>query len=150
MKSCDIFKTKEFYKIITQSETDTGLLVSDEPVFILPIDVNEEIFKVKIFNSLMSGKSGFKLPENKEDIKVWQKEQLKHLKEKSFLNLYKTSTNCCIRLNDGILKIFPSKFSEKYKGMITVKEDVVEFKYIESDELDITRRIIEILNNKYI
>lgn len=150
MKACDIFKTKEVYKIITQSETDTGLLVSDEPVIILPVDVDIETLKNKITHSLTMSRSSMKACENKEDAIKWQKEQLKLLKEKSFLNLYKNSTNCGIRLDNGILKIYPSKFSEKYKGMVTVKEDIVEFRYSKDKELEVTKKIIELLDKVYI
>ena len=36
-KRCIIYKTEKEYKIVTESESDTGLGLGDEPIFILPV-----------------------------------------------------------------------------------------------------------------
>lgn len=145
MKACDIYKTENTYKIITQSETDTGLLFSNGPILLLPINTNIEELKNGIFSCLHKSISNVKMPDTKDEFSKWQKEFLKIIQEKSFVNLYRKSSNCEIRLNDNILKIYPSIYSEKYKGMVAVKDKIIEMKYSKDDELYITNKIIEIL-----
>ena len=54
MKSCNVFKTKEYYKIITKSETEDGFLLSTFPVFVIDVNSdNQELLEV-LLESLFS------------------------------------------------------------------------------------------------
>ncbi|GET46196.1 hypothetical protein [Capnocytophaga felis] len=148
IKSCGIYKTQEYYKIITESQSETGLFLSQSPIFILPINCSINDFKNNIFQALNSSKNNVKMPSSNEKFKSMQKELLKDLKEKSFLNLYKNSTHCIIRFEKNC-KIFPTKFSNEYKGNIIVEEDIIEMEYSPEKELEITEKIIEVLDKSY-
>lgn len=149
MKSCNIYKTKKEYKIIAQSFTDNGLLIDDEPITILPNDIDVKALSDTIFNTLFSGKSNVVFPQTREEMMQRQKNILNLLNEKSYNSLYKNSNNCSIRLENNVLKITPSKFSYDYRGLVGVKEDSKEIDYLNCDKIDVVNKIIEILNKEY-
>ena len=71
-----------------------------------------------------------------------QKEHLKNIKEKSYLGLYKNSTSCSIRLIGNIISITPYIFNKRW--LEPVEEKTLKIEY-DNNELEITRKIIEIL-----
>jgi hypothetical protein len=144
-KACGIYKTSESYKIVTQSHSDTGLLLEDEPVFILPLTIDITVLCEKIFISLNSGRNNLPMP-NKENLKKW----LQIINEKSFNNLYKTSTHCDIRWYEDTIKICPSMYEPKYKSLVPVEKDTIELKYSETTELEITQAIINPHCNSFV
>lgn len=146
MKACVIYKTRTNYKIITESIADIGLLISDDPFFILPITSGIEDIKNAIWNSLNSSRSGISIPK-RNDWPLWQKDQLKKMNEKSFPDLYKNSTSCELRIEDRIATIYPYQYINPKNGLEVIEDDIVNFNYSKDTELEITLKIIEILNN---
>ncbi|MFK8298991.1 hypothetical protein ACI76O_11760 [Capnocytophaga cynodegmi] len=146
-KHCTIYKTKDCYKIVTMSESDIGAYIADGEIFISPVLDNIENLKLKIFQALNNSRLGVKTPEP-EQWSIWQKEHLKSLKEKSFKHLYKNCTHCNIELKNKSLTIYPLK--ETYpKGLELVEEGIIEMEYSPEKELEITEKIIEVLNKSY-
>ena len=145
MKSCFIYKTEKEYKIITEHESDTGLGLEDEPIFILPIGSDIANIKESIFKSLNSSRKKVPFPKN---VKEWQKEGLKRMKEKSFKGLYEKSNSVGIRIEKNILIISPSKYTTKM-GIGIVEEDIVKMEYSLDKEIEITKKILEILEKSY-
>ena len=111
--ACNVYRTATEYKIITESKTNTGLFMEDEPIFIISISSLEQEISDKIFTSLKSSREGIKFPETKEEMREQQKEHLKNIKEKSYLGLYKNSTSCSIRLIGNIITITPYIFNKR-------------------------------------
>lgn len=146
MKSCVIYRTDKEYKIVTESETDTGLFVSDTPVYILPLTISDEILKEKINNCLQNSKTGIKMPETREGFSEWQKEQLTNLQEKTFSSLYKKSRSCLVRIESGQLTIYPYECLDVKKGLTIMDDKIVHFSYLKELELIATQEIIKILN----
>ncbi|MDO4230322.1 MAG: hypothetical protein Q4C98_10945 [Capnocytophaga sp.] len=142
--ACSIYRTDAEYKIITESKTDTGLFMADTPVYIIPISVSEKELSDKIFSSLFSSKDNVKFPATKSEMTEYQKEHLKNIKEKSFSNLYKNSTNCSIRLTNNIITIIPNKLNKIW--LEPVEKDIKEMEY-DNNELQITKIIISLLEN---
>jgi len=134
MKSCVIFRTKDNYKIVTESETDTGLYIVDRPVFILSGVVSDEVLKEKLFLSLNSSSTGVKFPDNREDMKIWQKMQLSLMEEKSFDTLYKHSKSCLVRIKDGDLIVYPYVYENPKMGLIVKKEKIKNFTLSDDDK----------------
>lgn len=127
IKSCVVYKTNKEYKIVTESETDTGLFISDEPVFILPSTISDDELITKIFLSLNSSKEEIIFPVNREAMDKWQTKQLNNLNEKSFVDLYKNSRSCLIRIEDKILTIYPYEYGGARKGLIVNEEKIEKF-----------------------
>jgi len=148
-KACEIYKNSKQYKIITQSKTNTGLFISDNPIYILPVDIDLDLFKEHIFSALNSSRQNVKMPPTHEDIKLWQRQLLKSMREKSFSSFYKNSTNCDIIWNLDDFIISPGKYSQEYRGLVTVEEDVIELKFSQTTELEITKKVIKILEKEY-
>ncbi|WP_165044281.1 hypothetical protein [Dysgonomonas sp. ZJ709] len=147
MKSCVIYRTDKEYKIVTESETDTGLFISDTPVYILPLAISDEILKDKIINCLENSKTGVKMPETREKFSKWQKEQLANLQEKNFSSLYKKSKSCLVRIESGQLIIYPYECLDVKKGLTIIDDKVVHFNYLKGVELIATQEIIKVLNS---
>ena len=74
-----------------------------------------------------------------------QKEHLKNIKEKSYLGLYKNSTSCSIRLIGNIITITPYIFNKRWLEPVEEKALKIEYDNYDNNELEITRKIIEIL-----
>ena len=147
MKASCIYKTEKEYKIITQSETDIGLFISDDPIFILPIISDIEDVKEAIFKCLNNSRKGIYTPKQDEWGK-WQKERLKKMKEKSYIGLDKRSNYVGIRLEKNVLVISPGKYTHR-QGFEIVEKDIVEIGYSPDKEMEITERIIEMLKVDY-
>ena len=79
--ACNVYRTATEYKIITESKTNTGLFMEDEPIFIISISSPEQEISDKIFTSLKSSQENIKFPETKEEMRERQKEHLKNIKE---------------------------------------------------------------------
>ena len=145
MKSCFIYKTEKEYKIITEHESDTGLGLEDKPIFILPIESDIVNIKESIFKSLNSSRKNVPFP---KDVKEWQKEGLKRMAEKSFKGLYEKSNSVGIRIEKNILTICPSKYMPKM-GIVPIEEDMIKMEYSLDKEIEITKKILEILEIDY-
>jgi hypothetical protein len=139
-KACGIYKTQDSYKIVTQSHSDTGLLLEDEPVYILPLMIDTAVLCENIFISLNNCRNNLPMPNN-EKLKKW----LKIINEKSFNDLYKNSTHCDIRWYGDNFRIYPSIYEPKYKALAPVEKGTIELKYSETTELEITQQIIKLL-----
>lgn len=63
--ACNVYRTAAEYKIITESKTNTGLFMEDEPIFIISISSPEQEISDKIFTSLKSSREDIKFPETK-------------------------------------------------------------------------------------
>ena len=150
MKKCNIYKTPTEYIVETYSETDIGLYISDDPVFIIAL--NDEIGLQKaLFDSLSNSKKDIPTPKRDEWTK-WQKERLKKINQKSFNSLYEKSNSCNAILENGILKIYPEKYrisGKPSEGLVHVEEDKVEIADAENKKEEVTSSIIEILSRKY-
>lgn len=139
MASCVIFKAKKHYKIYTESITKEGLLIADDPIFILDITIGQDILWETIIKSLNASKIGVKAPQ-RDEWSQWQGEILKKLKESSFNNLYKKTTSCQIKLEQG--KLIIQQLAYKTNMGLQVKDEIIhnfnssvfnenEYKYIE-------------------
>ena len=144
-KACSIYKTEKNYKIITTYPVSSGIFVTREPVFILPLNITLEELKNTIFKAineckLISCKEYEKMPHS---IKYY----LNILKEKSLKGLYQNSTYCSIYLKNGILEIVPFKYSEKRKCLEPDCERNLKMEYSKENELKITNEVVQILNS---
>ena len=112
MASCLVFNTRNNYKIITESYTDVGLLITDEPVFILKKPVSNQVLWLAIYDCLKSSRLKIKQPK-RDEWGTWQKNMLKLLQETSFDKLYKTSSSCQVKLENDELFLFQYKYKPK-------------------------------------
>lgn len=147
IKSCVIYRTDKEYKIVTESKTDTGLFISDTPVYILPLTISDNILKEKIINCLENSKTGIKMPETREDFSEWQKRQLVNLHEKSFSSLYKKSKSCLVRIESEQLVIYPCECLDVKNGFTVVDDKIVHFDYHNELEFIAIQKIIKILES---
>lgn len=150
MKKCNIYKTQTDYIVETYSETDIGLYISDDPVFIIAL--NDEIGLQKaVFDSLANSRKDIPTPKPNEWTK-WHKDRLKKLNQKSFNSLYEKSNSCNAILENGVLKIYPEKYripGKPSEGVVHVEEAMVEIPYTENKKEEVTSAIIESLKRKY-
>ncbi len=152
MKKCIIYKTQTEYIIVTYSESNIGLYIIDDPIFIIPL--NDDLsLQNAIFASLKSSKKGIPIPTPlRDEWTKWQKEQLAKMKQKTFLSLYKKSSSCEVILEENVIKVYPEKYSiagKPNQGLVNVKEDMVEIRDAANNQEKVTLTIIEILNRKY-
>lgn len=150
MGACNIFKTKNQYKIITESETEDGFLLGGDPVFVIS---ENDVAKLKaaVFESLRSSRRNVPTPK-RDQYSVFEKYIMSKVKEKSYTALYKESTRASLRLDGDVLKIWPLKFLTPGKpnnGLALVEEDVIEIGNAPNRMDEVTSSIIDILNKKY-
>lgn len=145
MKACQIYKTKKHYKIATMYRLESGSYILSNPIFIIPLEANDKELSVKIFEAIKNSRLIY---ESEED-DIWLGTQLlKELKEKSYNDLYKNSGSCTIYLEKGLLEIEPNKYLGKNEGLEAIQEKKSKFDYVEGDELKVTEKVIELLNEK--
>ena len=151
IKACLIYKKDNCYKIVTQSETKAGFLLSVEPIFIVQVNSPIEELELALFQSLNSSKKNIPVPK-REEYPLLEKEELMKLKEKSYNSLYKTSNSCDLRLENNILKIFPEKFYNPKKpsqGLVFVEEDMFEIDDPENHKKEVVTKVMELLEKDY-
>ena len=148
MKENIIYKTTKSYIICTMSKSDIGLYMCDDPIYVVPLLTDLKELNYLIFDSLLKSKDGLTAPLRNEWAE-WEKGILKKMGEKSFSKLEKFANSCKLSLDSSILKIYPYRYIEKYKGLNTVKEDMVEYAYCEDKQYEITLKILEILDRDY-
>ena len=149
MKGLEIYRTSKFYKIVTMYRRESGAYMLSKPIYIVSIEKSIEELSNAIFSSLEASRS---IKESEEDNLWLGNKLLKELKERSFNNLYKNSTSCCVFFNKkgllskGMIEIEPYKYSGKDEGLEAIEEEIVKIKYNNNTEdAEITKIIIEIL-----
>lgn len=148
---CNIYKTNNSYKIITQVKVEAGYYLDCEPVFILPLSCSRLDFGNKVIKSLKQSKRTFKEP-TREEFPSYQKSVLSKIKEKSYLNLYKNSSSCNLSLENNILRIYPEKFFDDKKpnsGLILIETDMKEIFDVEKNLERLAEVTMNLLNKKY-
>ncbi len=146
MKACNIFKTESEYKIVTQSMTEDGFLLSVLPAFVIGVDCSNDELRELIVKSLNSSQANIKTPK-RDDYPILQKQVLQAINEKSYSALYKKTNSCDIRLENNTLSIFPEKLFTLGKpsdGLTIVKEEKVEF----NEFSELTENIINTIREK--
>lgn len=146
-----IFKTKDSYKIITESRTKAGFLLSGEPVFIIPLDSPLDSLEFAMFESLRNSKKNVPVPK-RDEYHVIEKKIVQKINEKSYNSLYKKANGCSIRCENESVKIFPLKFfnpNRPSQGLDLVEEDMFEIQNFEDNKRKITEKVIELLKKNY-
>jgi hypothetical protein len=149
MKGCQIYKTNKHYKIITMYRQESWAYISSKPIYILPLEVDINEFSSRLFESLKNSRD---ITESEEDNFWLGNGLLKELEERTFVDLYKHSTSCYVWLDKkgilskGEIEIKPNKYLGKSKGLVSVDEESIRIKYNKGKELEITKRVIDILN----
>ncbi|MFK8298992.1 hypothetical protein ACI76O_11765 [Capnocytophaga cynodegmi] len=132
------------YKIITVYNVDIGRFTMDNPVYILPIDIDTPDLKDNIFKSISQSK---KISYSDYYNSNLTNALLKELQETSFISLYKKSNSCYVYLENDVIEIIPNKFEKRY--LSEVSEDIIILNYSPEKELELTEKIIEVLNKSY-
>jgi hypothetical protein len=152
MQSIMIYKTKNEYKIITQSEVVGGFLLSTEPVVILSLDcADEELFDA-IKHCIDSCKVGIPTPP-KEELLALEKEILKLLEEKSYTSLNANTQSCTVEISSDLdAMIMPERYYKKSRpsqglGHVDGAEVFVEDYLNNSDEF--LNELTSLLNTKF-
>lgn len=138
MKACQIFKTQKEYKVITMYKTDSGSYKLMDPIYILPHDIEKEKLTLSILACLNSSK----LIENPQINN--SKELLQKLKETSFNKFYQKSKCCMLFVDDNEVVIEPQKYSTKFRGLETARNEVITLK--SKSENEIVEQILKVLN----
>ncbi len=129
MKACEIYKKDKELKIVTMYETDTGLFLSNEPIFILPVNSSKE----ELLNAILRAISASKLIKYTTDYS--SKSLLHKLKEKNFKSLYLSSVSCFLYIDGNNAEIKPQQFSNKLKCLVTNKSREVYIKNFTRENL---------------
>ena len=128
MKSCVIYRTfKNEYKIVTQSETTAGYLLSISPVYILSTNCTGEVLLSTTLKALNNSMRNVRAPDRNEFPSI-QKSLLSDLKEKAFSKSYTNCTSCEITVENNIMTIYPNKLMREGNpkdGLIWVEDDKV-------------------------
>jgi hypothetical protein len=66
MGACHIYKTKNYYKILTQSETEAGFLFSGEPVYLVSLSDAIDNLSNCVFESLKNSEHKVPTPKRNE------------------------------------------------------------------------------------
>jgi hypothetical protein len=148
IKTCEIYKTSKNYIIITESSSDIGLGISDDPIYVIPINSTINELEEKVFDCLNSSRVGIYTPK-RDEWASWQKEQLLKMGQKSFDLLYKNSSSCSLKLEDNILSICPRSLTRKHKGLVLVEKDIIKLDLNDINKDQAIKKIIEALSISY-
>lgn len=151
MKTCEVYKTPKNYIIITESTSDIGLGISDDPIYVIPIDSTINELQEKVFDCLNSSRVGVYTP-NRDEWASWQKKQLEKMQQKSFVMLYKNSNSCHLALENNIITIYPYKYydpSKPKQGLCAVEEAEVKIDLNNIDKDEIIKILVDMLNVSY-
>ena len=147
VKSCTIYKTKNHYKIITNSITDAGYL-NTFPVFVLDINCTNNELEIAIFKSLANSNSSRAL--KREEYALNAKKVIEGIHEKSYTSLHRKSTSCSITLhNKHRLVIRPYQFYKSDSPRQGLKErqgEQVEIVSAYEHKADVVNAILELFN----
>jgi hypothetical protein len=147
MKRCQLHRTKTKFIVYTESKSDTGLYLADDPVYLLPVVCDVLELQNAIVDSLLKSRRNMPTPK-RDEWAAWQKDLLKKMKQRSFTGLYKSSSSCLVEMNGNALIIYPEKLSQASRpsqGLVLVEEGRVEIQDWENNKDKLTARIIEIL-----
>ncbi len=145
--SCIIYRTEKFFKIVTEAESDIGLTIHSDPIYLIDISCSLEELSDLIFSSLANYKENVPTPK-RDEWKDWQNNLLLKLKEKSFNSLYKNSVSCSLKLNNSKIKIILNKFIPK-EGLTAIEDSTFILDYKAGNELEITKHVYKLLNEKF-
>ena len=121
MKMCYIYQTKKEFIIVTNSESVEGITISDEPIFVLPIDIETDLFLQKVKIALNSSRYDVIRPP-REKCKERERFLLDKMGQKSFSKLYRTSCSCCIKDYGEKTTITPYIYYDKSRPGWALKE----------------------------
>lgn len=96
MNSCVIYKSENWYKIVTESLTTLGMGISTLPIHVLSINSDNEKLKNSITDCIKSSKEGIEMSPDSDEFTMHSKNVLQALQEKDYTNLYKSSKGCSI------------------------------------------------------
>lgn len=144
MKTAELVKTKNKYKIVTWYKRESGSYLASNPIYILPLSSEIDEISNKIFLALNTSKE---LKENEEDeYRLGNKIFLKNLKETSLTKLYRESKSCFISIdNSNLIKIIPYKESEHHRGLVEDIENSIELYYNGDNQIEIVKSAMKIL-----
>ena len=148
--SCSIYKTNDYYKIVTESETTVKYFLGGEPVFLVSVNSFEQLQK-SIFESLYSSKLGVPTP-SLDELKIHNTNLLKKIKETSYTSLYKKCNSVSLRVNKDVLNIAPMKFYnvlKPSKGLVPVMDDIVLISDPFNKKNEVTSAIVQLLEKDY-
>ena len=151
MKSCTIYKTNKNYIIVTQSICDIGARITDDPIYVIPVETNIEELREKVFDSLNNSRTDVYTPK-RDEWSLFEKRDLEKMGQKSFITLYKNSNSCNLALENDILTIQPDQYCEPNKpksGLCSVKEAAIQINLINTDKTEIMKILIEMLSVSY-
>ena len=151
MKACNVYKTKDYYKVVTWSQTVDGFWLSSEPVFLIPVTDAPGSLMTAVFESLKGSITGVPTPD-REDYPVREKDLMKKLQEKNYAALYMNSSSCDVRMEKGTIEIHPEKYHNPKKtkeGLVWVEGDVVQIRDAENKKEEVISALIELLDRKY-
>lgn len=142
MKSCQIFKAKNAYKIITLYRLESWSYIHSHPIYILPLKTSSDELSMKIFEALENSRDISESEENE----FWLGNQLlKELKEKSYNSLYKDSHSCMVSMNENEFIIEPQQYMGKDEGLEIVKSRILKFDR-NSNKINLGEKIVNVLN----
>lgn len=111
MARCSLYILKDSYKIVTQSVSEFGFYISDEPVFILSRNEGTDILALKILECLNSSRYKVPFKTDKDSVEMFQRNHLKKLEEKSYNSLYKKmKLSLSILKKDDEIIVYKNKF----------------------------------------
>lgn len=151
MKSCTIYKTNKNYIVVTESTSDIGLGIIDDPIYTLPLDVSIDEFQKKLFECLSKSKTGVSTPKNNEWAS-WEKDQLLKMGQRSFTTLYKNSNSCQVSLDGNVLIISPYKYYDPNRpkdGLCLLQDAEIKIDFSSVAKTEIIIKLIEMLNVSY-
>lgn len=143
MKSIQIYKTKQDYKIVTLYKRESGSYIISDPIFIIPIDVKLEDLADKLFDSLNASRT---LKESEED-EFYSGNLLKKIKESSFNKFYATSFSCYVSLENRIINIVPQKYMGKNQGLEIDEGRACRVMLDNNNRLEVIKKIIQMLTS---
>ncbi|MBP4140041.1 contact-dependent growth inhibition system immunity protein [Flavobacterium geliluteum] len=151
MKTCNVYKTDKSYIVVTESTSDIGLGIIDDPIYTLPLDVSIDEFQKKLFECLSKSKTGISTPK-KNDWASWEKDHLLKMGQRSFATLYKNSNSCQVSLDGNVLIISPYKYYDPNRpkdGLCLVKEAEIKIDFSSVVKTEIIIKLIEMLCVSY-
>lgn len=139
-----IYRTIKHYAIVTGYRTESGIWLSGEPVWLLPLDTTSEELSKVISEGLSHSRS---VSEPEEDIiRMSNKNNLlKRMKERSWSSLYRNSKCCSVDVGNNEIIITPWISSVSQRGLVSDSDRVVRLAFVASNHMDIAQAVMDML-----
>jgi hypothetical protein len=147
MNSCIIYKIRNNYCIVPQSETKAGFLLSVLPLRIVSIEKAELEFSNVLCDLFLQEKNVIETP-NREELRSLSEIVLKEIGVKSYSDLYKNYKSCEIRADEKTMNIYRYRlfnFSRPSSGLVWDEDNKIKIENYKHNKDLVYNSFIELM-----